>query len=256
VTRQIHARIGQSAIAAEHATAQVLKPLSRISCPHHEGGAVVGAFTASKRKMRRRQNQPLISERLEQRITAELGKQNVRTHLLRCGRQRILEYHIADVEALGNKTRAQRIPESSRRQRCLCQRIHGKTCRPHPKSGRVTSWARDGGRSKRRTPPLCCQFEVRLPSSCGIIAFLAPGNWNETWSDQPLPGDLAVARNNEPATAGDDVIAVLAPDARHLVPRRRGKASVQSVEVQFSLHREYRGRATGRQHAVAISTSI
>jgi hypothetical protein len=43
-------------------------------------------------------------------------------------------------------------------------------------------------------------------------------NGNEVWFDQPSPDDLVIAIEHEPAVAGDDVIAMVALDARQHVP--------------------------------------
>jgi hypothetical protein len=71
---QIHARIGQSAVAAEDAPAQVLEPLGWICRPYHKEGAMVWAFTSSKDKGRCRKNRALIAKNFEQWITADLAK--------------------------------------------------------------------------------------------------------------------------------------------------------------------------------------
>ena len=54
---------------------------------------------------------------------------------------------------------------------------------------------------------------------------------NEIWSDQPSPGDLAVALKHKPAVVRDDAITMLAPNARHLVPRRSRKDVVYGMKV-------------------------
>src|SRR5262249_23408627 len=73
-SREIHTRIGQSAVATENMPAQVLKPLGWIFCRHHKEGAMVWALTSSKGEGGCRQNRGLIVENFQQRITADLGK--------------------------------------------------------------------------------------------------------------------------------------------------------------------------------------
>jgi hypothetical protein len=56
-------------------------------------------------------------------------------------------------------------------------------------------------------------------------------NGREIWSEQPSAGDLAIALKHKPAVVGDDAITMLAPNARHLVPRRSRKDVVYGVQV-------------------------
>jgi hypothetical protein len=128
--RQVHPRIRQQAVAAEYASAQIFQALGWIVSTHYEEGTMAGPHASQHCVVRRGKQTVLVAVMLEQRIPANLGKENSRTDAVGHRAMVAVETCSRRFNTLGTKPTLQRGQDGGICGVHLGKTVHRQTCGP------------------------------------------------------------------------------------------------------------------------------